>query len=81
MILTVVVSKWWHLRQLNINNAFLQGTLEDDVFIEQPHGFVDPQNPSYVCKLGKKIYGLRQAPQAWYNELYKFLLDFGFINA
>ena len=81
VILTVVVSKGWHLHQLDINNVFLQDTIEDEVFIEQPHGFIDPQNPSYACKLRKAIYGLCQASQAWYNELHEFLLDFGFINA
>ncbi|KAL6349246.1 hypothetical protein AAG906_033902 [Vitis piasezkii] len=73
--------KGWHLHQLDINNAFLQDTIEDEVFIEQPHGFIDPQNPSYACKLRKAIYGLCQASRAWYNELHEFLLDFGFINA
>lgn len=48
--------------------------------MEQPHGFVDPRNPSYACKLRKAIYGLHQAPRAWYNELHEFLLDFRFIN-
>ena len=81
VILAVVVSKGWHLHQLDINNVFLQDTIEDEVFIEQPHGFIDPQNPSYECKLRKEIFGLCQASRALYNELHEFLLDFGFINA
>ena len=44
----------------------------------QPPGFPDVQFPNYVCKLRKAIYGLRQAPRAWYNELTNFLLNHGF---
>lgn len=44
-------------------------------------GFVDPNNPSYVCKLWKAIYRHKQAPRAWYNELHKFLLASGFRNS
>ena len=49
--------------------------------MSQPPGFVDNDNPSYVCKLNKAIYGLKQAPRAWYHELKKFLLQFGFQNS
>ena len=49
--------------------------------MSQPQGFVDPDNPSYVCKLRKSIYGLKQAPRAWYTELRKFLLASGFQNS
>ena len=49
--------------------------------MSQLPGFVDKDNPSYVCKLNKAIYGLKQAPRAWYNELRTFLLQFGFQNS
>lgn len=71
----------WVLRQLDINNAFLQGNLEEDVYIAQPAGFVDKEKPHYVCKLRKALYGLKQAPRAWYMELRNFLLASGFINS
>ena len=66
---------------MDVNNAFLQGPLDEDVFMSQPPGFVDPNLPTYVCKLNKAIYGLKQAPRAWYNELRRFLLEVGFINS
>ncbi|RVW62322.1 Retrovirus-related Pol polyprotein from transposon RE1 [Vitis vinifera] len=69
------------LRQLDVNNAFLQGTLTEDVFMSQPPGFIDRDHPHHVCKLRKAIYGLKQAPRAWYHELRQFLLQFGFINS
>ena len=73
-------SKGWKLRQLNVNNAFLQGHLSEDVYMAQPPGFVDRDNPTHVCKLKKTIYGLKQAPRAWYLELRQFLIESGFTN-
>lgn len=66
---------------MDVNNAFLQGHSHEDVYMEQPHGFVDTDNPTYVCKLRKAIYGLKQAPRAWYLELRTFLVESGFINS
>ena len=57
---------------------FLNGDLDEQVFMAQPHGFVDPQFPSYVCKLNKALYGLKQAPQAWFDKLSHALLQWGF---
>ncbi|KAK0600695.1 hypothetical protein LWI29_017553 [Acer saccharum] len=81
LILTFAVINGWPLRQLDVNNAFLQGSLTDDVYMEQPVGFVDASLPHHMCKLQKAIYGLRQAPHAWYNELRTFLLATGFLNS
>ena len=69
VLLSVAVTRGWSLRQLDVNNAFLQGHLTEDVFMAQPPGFVEPTFPSHVCQLKKAIYGLKQAPRAWYNEL------------
>ncbi|KAL6505058.1 hypothetical protein OROGR_024875 [Orobanche gracilis] len=78
LILSLASSQNWCLRQLDINNAFLQGTLSENVYMSQPPGFVDPSFPHHVCKLNKAIYGLRQASRAWYNELKSFLSSNGF---
>lgn len=69
------------MRQLDINNAFLQGKLDEDVYIAQPSGFVDRDKPNYVCKLRKALYGLKQAPRVWYTELRNFLISSGFKNS
>lgn len=71
----------WPLRQLDINNVFLQGTLEEDVYMSQPSGFVDKNRPDYVCKLHKALYGLKEIPRAWYLELQIFLLQSVFKNS
>jgi histone deacetylase 1/2 len=81
VVLSLAVSRGWTLRQLDINNAFLQGHLSETVHMQQPQGFVDQDHPSYVCKLRKAIYGLKQAPRAWYHELRTFLLHSGFKNS
>ena len=62
LVLSLVVSRGWSLQQLDVNNAFLQGHLSEYVYMSQPPGFVDLDNPTHVCKLRKAIYGLKQAP-------------------
>ncbi|XP_021802647.1 uncharacterized protein LOC110746719 [Prunus avium] len=78
ILLTLAASHNWFLNQLDVSNAFLHGFLTEDVFMEQPPGFVAPDNSSYVCKLHKSLYGLKQAPRAWYDQLYTSLLSLGF---
>lgn len=58
IVLDTAVSCGWPLRQLDVNNAFLQGNLHEDVYMLQPTGFVDNDRPHYVCKLRKALYGL-----------------------
>ncbi|KAI3828108.1 hypothetical protein L1987_02205 [Smallanthus sonchifolius] len=77
-ILSIALAKNWQLRQLDVNNAFLHGTLHEDVFMIQPPGYVNPQFSNHICKLKKSLYGLKKAPRAWYMELTTFLLRFGF---
>ncbi|KAG8489320.1 hypothetical protein CXB51_017422 [Gossypium anomalum] len=81
LVLSLAVSHGWALHQLEVNNAFLQGTLLENVFMTQPSGFIDHDNPNHVCQLQKAIYGLNQAPRAWYHELRSYLLSFEFINS
>jgi histone deacetylase 1/2 len=78
LILSVAVSKGWSLRQLDVQNAFLHGMLEEEVYMHQPPGYKDAKHPSYVCKLDKAIYGLKQAPRAWYARLCNKLIQLGF---
>jgi len=80
-VLTIAVTQGWQLRQLDVNNAFLHGLLNEDVYMVQPPGFKDDTNPQHVCRLNKAIYGLKQAPQAWYSTLRGAILEFGFVNS
>nr|GFC08223.1 hypothetical protein [Tanacetum cinerariifolium] len=61
--------------QMDVKTAFLNGNLREDVYVSQPDGFVDPDNPNHVYKLKKALYGLKQAPRAWYDMLSSFLLS------
>ncbi|WMV57710.1 hypothetical protein MTR67_051095 [Solanum verrucosum] len=63
-VLDIATQNKWPLHQLDINNAFLQGTLTEEVFMKQPKGFENPDYPNYVCKLNKAIYGIDVLPQS-----------------
>ncbi|KAI5337531.1 hypothetical protein L3X38_016802 [Prunus dulcis] len=80
-VLSLAVSSGWSLRQLDVKNAFLHGLLTEEVYMQQPPGFVDPSCPHHVCKLHKAIYGLKQAPHAWFHRFSSFLLRVGFVNS
>ena len=59
-------------------SAFLNGFINELVYVEQPPGFQDPRNPSHVYRLHKVLYGLKQAPRAWYEQIRDFLIMQGF---
>nr|GFA96207.1 retrovirus-related Pol polyprotein from transposon TNT 1-94 [Tanacetum cinerariifolium] len=61
--------------EMDVKTAFLNGNLREEVYVSQPDGFVDPDNPNHVYKLKKALYGLKQDPRAWYNMLSSFLLS------
>ncbi|GJU43996.1 retrovirus-related pol polyprotein from transposon TNT 1-94 [Tanacetum coccineum] len=61
--------------QMDIKTAFLNGDIKEEVYVSQPEGFVDQDNPSHVYKLKKTLYGLKQAPRAWYDMLSSFLIS------
>ncbi|GJR58145.1 putative ribonuclease H-like domain-containing protein [Tanacetum coccineum] len=64
--------------QMDVKSAFLYGRIEEEVYVCQPLGFEDPNYPDKVYKVVKALYGLHQAPRAWYKTLAKYLLDNGF---
>ena len=66
------------LYQMDVKCAFLNGYLNEEVFVEQPKGFQDSHFLDHVLRLKKALYGLKQAPRAWYNRLIHYLLDRGF---
>ncbi|GKE63069.1 retrovirus-related pol polyprotein from transposon TNT 1-94, partial [Tanacetum coccineum] len=59
--------------QMDVKTVFLNGNLQEEVYVSQPDGFVDPDNPYHVYKLKKALYGLKQAPRTWYDMLSSFL--------
>ncbi|GJZ19324.1 retrovirus-related pol polyprotein from transposon TNT 1-94 [Tanacetum coccineum] len=70
-----VAHKNMMIYQMDVKTDFLNGELKEEVYISQPRGFVDQDNPSHVYKLKKALYGLKQAPRAWYDRLSSFLIS------
>lgn len=66
------------IRKLDVENDFLHGFLNEDVYMGQPPGFVHPSYPNYMCKLRKSIYSLRHSRRVWFSRLGSKLLEMGF---
>ena len=58
-VITVAATKGWFMHQMDVKNAFLHGELQEEVYVEQPLGYVHPNYPDYVCRLRKALYGLK----------------------
>jgi hypothetical protein len=78
ILLSIACHLDFKLYQMDVKSAFLNGVLQEEVYVEQPKGFQDPHHPHHVYKLKKALYGLKQAPRAWYERLTTYLLAKGF---
>nr|GFB09778.1 hypothetical protein [Tanacetum cinerariifolium] len=78
LFITYAAHKYFTIYQMDVKTAFLYGPLKEEVYVNQPDGFVDPYHPNKVYCLKKALYGLKQAPRAWYDELSTFLVSKGF---
>eukprot|EP00253_Pinus_taeda_P029567 PITA_29567 len=77
LVLSLAASLKWEVHQMDVKSAFLHGDLHEEIYMEQPIGFVQTDS-SLVCRLKKSLYGLKQAPRAWYAKMDSFLLESGF---
>nr|GEU31132.1 hypothetical protein [Tanacetum cinerariifolium] len=75
IFLAYVAHKNMIVYQMDVKTAFLNGNLREEVYVSQPDGFVDQDNPNHVYKLKKALYGLKQAPRTWYDMLSSFLIS------
>jgi hypothetical protein len=66
------------LHHMDVSSAFLNGDLNEDIYMTQPEGFVEPGKEHLVCQLKKSLYGLKQSPRQWYQKLHETFLDLGF---
>ena len=80
MLIAKSVQHDLQLHQLDVTTAFLNGTLKEEVYMEQPKGFVCQGKEELVCKLKKSLYGLKQAPRCWNSTLDSYLKTLGFIQ-
>ncbi|GJU40264.1 putative ribonuclease H-like domain-containing protein [Tanacetum coccineum] len=74
ILLAIACANDFKLYQMDVKSAFLNGFINEEVYVAQPPGFIDFQKPNYVYKLKKALYGLKQAPKAWYDRLKAFLI-------
>lgn len=80
LLLALAAKNHWEVHHLDVKSAFLNGTLLEEVYVRQPKGFVKPGQEDKVYRLLKALYGLRQAPRAWYSRLNQYLLQLGFVK-
>ncbi|GKA34539.1 retrovirus-related pol polyprotein from transposon TNT 1-94 [Tanacetum coccineum] len=78
LFITNAASQNMIIFQMDVKTAFLNGELNEVVYVTQPEGFVDPDHPTHVYRLKKALYGLKEAPRAWYDKLSKFHISTGF---
>jgi hypothetical protein len=70
----------WSISHMDVTTAFLNGRLQEMVYMEQPFGFIRPGQQDLVCNLNRSLYGLRQSPRAWYHRIDTDLHSWGFLK-
>ncbi|GJZ72869.1 retrovirus-related pol polyprotein from transposon TNT 1-94 [Tanacetum coccineum] len=78
LFIAYAAHKSFTVYQMDVKTTFVYGHLKEEVYINQPNGFVNPYHPNKVYRLEKALYGLKQAPRAWYDEFSNFLVSKGF---
>lgn len=73
LLLALAAKNSWEVHHMDVKMAFLNGEIKEEVYVSQPEGFVKKGQEKLVYKLYKALYGLRQAPRAWYSKLSKYL--------
>ena len=78
VLLSLVANIDWPLMQLDVKNAFLNGDLEEEVYMDAPSGFEEKLWSNKVCQLLKSLYGLKQSPRAWFERFTRFIKNHSF---
>jgi hypothetical protein len=80
-IIALAAKMKWKLHQMDVKTTFLNGVIEEEVYIEKPQGFEVEDMKSHVCRLKKSLYRLKQSPRAWYGRIGSFLTSLGFTKS
>jgi len=78
LVITITTRNGWHIYHLDVKSAFLDGTLEETVYVTQPPGFIIKGKEYSLFRLNKALYGSKQAPRAWNKRIDKFFVEKGF---
>jgi hypothetical protein len=78
VVISIAAKMGWKIHQMDVKTAFLNGVIEEEVYIDQPLGFEVHGRESHVCRLKKELYRLKQAPRAWYSRIDAYLQQLGF---
>ena len=78
LLLALAALEDWHIHQMDVKSAFLNGMLDKEIYMEQPQGFIVAGMENKVCKIKKSIYGLKQASCTWNLQFHGYLLELGF---
>ena len=78
MLLALAMLEDWHIHQMDVKSAFLNGKLEEEIYMEQPKGFIIAGQETQVCCLKKALYGLKQASRTWNLQFHGVLVGLGF---
>ena len=77
-IISIVTTYQWEINQMYVKSAFLNHDIHEDIYMLQPSGFPIAETSSFVCKLNKCLYGLKQTPRSWYEKIDTYFLKHGF---
>jgi hypothetical protein len=80
-ILALLMQMGWHIHQMDVKTTFLNGIIEEEVYIEKIEGFETFDRESHVCRLKRALYGLKKAPRAWYTRIDNYFTGLGFTKS
>nr|GEW91104.1 copia-type polyprotein [Tanacetum cinerariifolium] len=81
LLIALAAQRGWNIYQLDVKSAFLHGVLEEEVYVQQPQGYVVKNSEHKVYKLHKALYGLKQAPRAWFSRIETYFIKAGFTRS
>ena len=81
LLFALTTQNGWATHHMDVKSAFLNGYLEEEIFVEEPEGFVVQEREEKVYRLNKTLYGLKQAPRSWYNRIDEHLVNLGFVKS
>lgn len=78
MVLALAAHNRWHVHQMDVKSAYLNAEIDEEIYVRQPEGYIEPGKETYIWKLLKSLYGLKQAGQKWHQKLTQTMKELGF---